>query len=314
MQNSTDMSFYDLWVEYNEYILIKLKKQSYRKINSNFKNHITPFFKDYNLKDITPKVYLNWMNIIKEKGFKNSYNANLHTTVVGILNYAVKFGYTDKNIASMIGGFSKKRNERKNIDFWTIEEYHQFINCVDDKLYNLLFNTLYFTGLRIGECLALTWFDFKYNYLDINKTISKEKDKNGNYIINSPKTPTSIRKIKLDNELIKLFNDLYNEVSCLDNFENSWYIFGGVKPLTQTTVSRKKDNYCKIAKVKKIRLHDFRHSHATLLVSNGVPITVIAQRLGHSDTNMTLNTYSHLVISDIDKAVDMINTIKLTNC
>lgn len=314
MQDTTDMTFLDLWNEYNSYLLIKLKKQSYRKINSNFKLHVLPFFKDYKLKDIKPKVYLEWMNLIKEKGFKNSYNANLHATLTGILNYAVKFEYINTNVASKIGGFSKKKNEIKNVDFWTLDEYKQFISVVDDTLYKLLFNTLFFTGLRIGECLALNWNDFKYNYLDINKTISKEKDKNNNYIINPPKTPTSNRKVMIDNELIELFNKLHEIQSKMNSFNDSWFIFGGVKPLTQTTVTRRKNVYCVKAKVKKIRLHDFRHSHATLLISRNVPITVISQRLGHSDTNMTLNTYGHLVLTDIDKAVDMINNLKLTKC
>ena len=66
----------------------------------------------------------------------------------------------------------------------------------------------------------------------------------------------------------------------------------------------------KIAKVKKIRIHDFRHSHASLLLSYGIPITVISKRLGHSDINMTLNTYSHLIPKDEDKAIDIINKIK----
>lgn len=252
------------------------------------------------------------MKFIKGKGFKNSYNAQLHATVVGILNYAVKFDYINTNVASKIGGFSKKQNEIKNVNFWTLDEYNQFISVVDDTLYKLLFNTLFFTGLRIGECLALTWNDFKCNYLDINKTISKEKDKDGNYITNPPKTPKSIRKIRIDNELISLFNDLHQKQMKLNDYNETWYIFGGLKPLTHTTITRKKNNYCEKANVKKIRLHDFRHSHATLLISRGVPITVISQRLGHSDTNMTLNTYSHLVLTDIDKAVDMINNLKLT--
>lgn len=68
--------------------------------------------------------------------------------------------------------------------------------------------------------------------------------------------------------------------------------------------------YCKLANVKKIRIHDFRHSHASLLLSKGVPITVISQRLGHSDINMTLNTYSHMMPNDEDKAVNMINGLR----
>lgn len=313
MNNTEVITFYDLWLEYNNYILLKLKPQSYRKINSNFKNHILPFFKDFKLKNINQRDYMQWQLEIENKGFKNSYNKQLHTTMVGILNYAIRFGYIEKNIASLVGGFTKKRYEKKNVDFWTLEEFKKFISVINDKMYKLLFNTLYFTGLRLGECLALTWEDLKYDCIDINKTISKEKDKNGNYIINSPKTLTSIRSIKIDNDLVNLFSTLYNEQSKLDNFNNSWFIFGGTKPFTQTTVTRRKNIYCEIAGVKKIRLHDFRHSHATLLLSYGIPITVISQRLGHADTNMTLNTYSHLVNKDTDKAIDLINDIKLHN-
>lgn len=312
MEITTESTFYDLWLEYNEYILLKLKPQSYRKINSNFKNHILPFFKDLKLKDINHKVYIKWMQEIEKKGFKNSYNKNLHATMTGIFNYAIKFDYIEKNVASKVGGFTKKRNERKNTNFWTIDEFNQFMSVIDDRMYKLLFNTLYFTGLRIGECLALTWDDFKYDYIDVNKTISKEKDANGNYITNSPKTPTSYREIKVDKELVNLFNHLYEEQSKLKDFNKSWYIFGGSKPFTHSTVGRRKNIYCEKANVKKIRLHDFRHSHATLLFSENVPATVISQRLGHADTNMTLNTYSHLIKQDVDKAVELINNIKAT--
>lgn len=311
MPNSKDITFYDLWKEYNEYLLLRLKAQSYRKMKSNFKLHILPYFGSFKLNSITHMDYIKWMQNIEKKGFKNAYNKHLHYTMVGIFNYAIKFGYITSNIASLVGCFTKKRNERKNVDFWTLEEYKQFISVVDDKMYKLLFNTLYFTGLRIGECLALNWNDFKQSYLEVNKTLSKEKDENNNYIINSPKTLTSYRNINLDDNLTNSFKELYKEQSKLNNFDNSWFIFGGIKPFSQTTVGRRKNNYCVKANVKKIRLHDFRHSHATLLLSYGANPTVIAQRLGHSDTNITLNTYSHLIPKDIDKAVKIINDIKL---
>lgn len=312
MEDMQGITFYELWKEYNDYIILKLKPQSYRKINSNFKNHILPFFKNYKLKDINHKVYMKWQLEIEKKGFKNSYNKHLHGTMVAIFNYAIKFEYLEKNVPSKVGNFTKKRNERKNVDFWTLDEFNKFISVIDDKMYELLFKVLYYTGLRIGECLALSWEDFKYNYIDINKTISKEKDKNDNYIINSPKTETSYRQIKIDNELINLFMELYKEKSKIKAFNKKWFIFGGSKPFTHSTVTRRKNIYCEKANVKKIRLHDLRHSHATLLLSNNVPITVISQRLGHADTNMTLNTYSHLITKDIDRAVELINNIKST--
>ena len=90
----------------------------------------------------------------------------------------------------------------------------------------------------------------------------------------------------------------------------NWFIFGGLNPLAPSTIGRKKNKYCDIANVKKIRIHDFRHSHASLLLSMNVPITVISERLGHSDINMTLNTYSHMIPKDEDKAVNILNQMK----
>jgi len=96
-------------------------------------------------------------------------------------------------------------------------------------------------------------------------------------------------------------------------FEDNWFIFGGLEPLSPSTIGRRKNKYCDKADVKKIRIHDFRHSHASLLLSKNVPITVISQRLGHSDINMTLNTYSHMIPKDEDKAIDILNQLKSNN-
>lgn len=308
-----DLTFMELWQEYEKFIRVKLKSQSYRKEVSAYNLHILPYFKAYKVKDITSDVYLNWMLEIEKCNYKYSYNSSLHIFMVSILNYAVKFYKLDSNVASLIGNFNKNKSQKVNVDFWTYEEYQKFISVIDNKMYKLFFETLYFTGARLGECIALTWNDFKDNYIDINKTISKEKDVNGNYIINSPKTPSSYRKIELDNYIINSFNELYKEQSKNVDFDNNWYIFGGKKPLTQTTITRRKDLYCKKADVKKIRLHDFRHSHATLLLSMNVPIPVISKRLGHSNITTTLDTYSHLILTDEDKAINIINELKSNN-
>lgn len=95
-----------------------------------------------------------------------------------------------------------------------------------------------------------------------------------------------------------------------EGFSDDWFIFDGLNPLSPTIVGRKKNKYCELTNVKKIRIHDFRHSHATLLISLKVHITVISERLGHSDINMTLNRYSHMIPNDETKAIDGINNLK----
>lgn len=93
------------------------------------------------------------------------------------------------------------------------------------------------------------------------------------------------------------------------NFDDDWFVFGGIKPLSPTTIARKKDNYCKEAGVKKIRIHDFRHSHVSLLISKGVPITAISKRLGHSNIEMTFNTYAHLIPEDEIKTINVLDDL-----
>ena len=302
------LTFGELWEEYDNYKKIKLKPQSYRKLKNNFVNHILPYFKDYLVKDINSKVYLNWMNKINNKGYSYSFKSSLHFAINNILNYAMKIYGLNENIATKIGTFNKYSDKPKNISFWTIEEFEKFMSVIDDEDDYLFFRALYFTGMRIGEVIALTWHDFDGSHLIINKTMSKEKDKDGNYIITSPKTLSSNRIIELDTKTIQLIKKKYSKDSQKTLFNDDWYIFRDSKPLTQTTVGRKKNNYCELSGVKKIRLHDFRHSHATLLLSHGIPVTVIAQRLGQSDLMVTLNTYIHLVPNDEIRTINLIDS------
>lgn len=305
----SNMKFIDLWEAYRDYKQLQLKKQSFRAVESRFRNYILPYFKDYKLNKITNSVYIKWQMEIESKGFKHKYNSSLHGAMVNILNYAIKFYGLKENIASLTGNFKRKTELKRNVDFWTYEEYKQFISVVNDNVYNALFETLYYTGLREGEALALNWNDYINETLDINKTISKELVDN-KLVINTPKTTKSNRKVKLDNELVKKLNDLKEFYKSFEGFTNEWFIFGGLNPLSPTTVGRKKNEYCELANVKKIRIHDFRHSHASLLISLKVPITVVSERLGHSDINMTLNTYSHMIPNDETKATDGINNLK----
>lgn len=305
----SNITFYELWLKYKEYKELQLKAQSLRSVVSRFNNYILPYFKDYRLNKINNVVYIKWQLEIEKKDFRHKYNTSLHGAMVNILNYAIKFYGLKENIASLTGNFKRKNELKKNVDFWTFEEYSKFISVVDNNVYKALFETLYYTGIRQGEALALNWKDFVGDYLNIYKTISKEKI-DGKYIVNTPKTPKSIRKVKLDKDLINQLNELKQFYKKCIGFDEDWYIFGGLNPLAPTTIGRNKDIYCRKADIKKIRIHDFRHSHASLLLSKNVPIIVISERLGHSDVSMTLNIYSHMLPNDEDKAINIINTLK----
>ncbi len=306
-KENLDITFIDL---YNIYIKSKeqnLKFQSFRALENRFKNHIVPFFKDYKINNIKAKDYIEWKNYILKKNYSFTYNSSLHQAMVNILNFATVFYNLDDNIAKKVGNFSRK-NYYSKVNFWTHEEYLKFISKVDDIVYYNLFELLYYSGLRLGEALALNWNDLIDNNLNINKTLIRSSINNS--IFNTPKTHSSIRKVKIDNSILDNLNSLKTYYKNFVNFNDNWFIFGGLYPLSTTTIERKKNKYCALSNVKQIRIHDFRHSHASFLLSKGIPITVISKRLGHSNCSMTLRIYSHIMPDDEDKTIDLLNKLK----
>ena len=303
-----DITFNKLFNKYYEYYCLKNKWQSCRRIKSYFENHILPYFGNMKVRKIMSEDYMEWQKIILAKNMCDSYKKGLHGAMVTILNYAMKNYGLDKNIAHDIGGF-KKQNIKTKMNWWNYEEYELFMKEITDIRDKALFALLYETGARFGEITALRWTDYDNEFIYINKTISKEKNKDNEYITNTPKTNSSNRKIKLSNNVINILNQLKRYDNDYIGFSDDWYIVGGLKPYSHTTATVHKNMYCKMAMVKQIKLHEFRHSHVSLLINKGVPITNISARLGHSDSSITLGIYSHMLMSDNDPAVDVLNEL-----
>ena len=166
------------------------------------------------------------------------------------------------------------------------------------------------TGYINGELRGLTWNDIDFNRstLTVNKNIVKVPDpKTGNpYTVTSPKTSSSYRTIPTPNFLLKDFSDLYNDDANYYGFRESWYVFGNIDPLSATTLLDRKTKNAFMARVKDIRIHDFRHSCASLLIDSGANITIVAKYLGHTKIDETLNTYSHMYQNRLDTIVNII--------
>lgn len=300
----------EIFEEYSKYIEMKLKYQTVRSIKSRFKTYILPYFENTKIVDIKPKDYLKWQKMIFDKDFSFSHKKTLHYTFSELYSYLDTFYDYRNNVAKKVGALSNYEIP-KEMNYWTIEEYKKFINnfSSEDWIYKFFFEFLFYTGARLGEVNALTFSDIENDIVFINKTISKDTI-NGKRQITTPKTKTSIRKIRIDSILVNEINELkeyYNQT--YSDFNESFYIFGGKSPLSPTTITRKKDLYVKKAKVKKIRIHDFRHSHATLLLKNNIPIEEISKRLGHENLNTTLNTYIHLIPLYEKRVVNTLNSL-----
>lgn len=307
------LTFNEAYEKYMLYVELKQKPQSIRVIKSRFKSYILPYLADKNMFEITPFEYLEWQNKINGLGFKYKYKKALHYQVVALFNFCIKFYNMDiKNVASLVGNFKNSYEPPTKMNYFTYDEFNNFISKVDDTIYHALFNFLFFTGCRIGEALALTFDDLNKNEVYINKTISKEYV-NGARIITTPKTKTSIRTVLIDDYLGSELKQLQEHYSIkFKNFNNNFYIFGGEKPLAQTTVERHKNKYCDLANVKRIRIHDFRHSYATLLVNINTPIEMVSAQLGHSDVSITYNIYVHNNNDNKKRLIESLNQLRTT--
>ena len=225
----------------------------------------------------------------------------IHTTLSAVFNFAIKNEYTKENPAAIVGNVDLKEN--KHVNFWALEEFKSFVTSVDDPMYYALFMTLYYSGMRKGELLALTWadLDFETNTINVDKTEYNRK-------VTTTKTEASRRKILMPKNVMNLLNAIKLE----RNPKLNYVVFGEIKDsISTTTLDRWFEKYVTAAGIKKIRIHDFRHSHASYLINKGTIISVIAARLGHGDVATTLNTYSHLYPTTEKKAVlDMENDFK----
>lgn len=287
--SNLDVKFISIYDGYMAYRSKRLKKQSFETFTYNFNANILSFFKDMSLNNITSKDIVNWQNFILDKNFSNSHNKNLYGMLKNFFNYcSIYYGF-DINIFLSVEPFRNKV-EYHNKDYYTVEEFNLFISHVEHYVYNQFFKFMFFVGTRPGEAMALKFSDFHDTYISITKTI----DEHGDRSIGTPKTSSSIRDILLDKQLSQDLKELKKYYVKLYNDTNyDYYIFGGKKPLAPTTINRYKEKACKKAGIRSITLHQFRHSHASLLFNQGIEIHDISKRLGHSRPSTTLNIYTH---------------------
>ncbi len=252
---------------------------------------ITPYFGKMPLNEIKPTDIRRWQNELTsyrdEKGnpYAATYLKTINNQITAVFNYAVKYYGLKENPCHKAGGMGKKNAEE--MLFWTKGEFLQFIAALKDKpAANAAFLTLYYTGMREGELLALTLadIDLEKQTVRINKSFQRLK---GRDVITTPKTPKSIRTVTIPKALC----------NCLKNYMGQCYELqkdDRLFPYTKTFLYRTMITGCKKSGVKKIRVHNIRHSHAAALIEMNVAPKLLQERLGHERIQTTLDTYGHL--------------------
>lgn len=223
------------------------------------------------------------------------YKNELITFVKQLINYCDLMYDVNNKIPTKLGGFTS-HDVRKEMNIMSEPDFLKFIEQFkDDIVFESFFRCLYYEGVRKGEANGLTWkcVDFENNTIHIKQTVYL-KMKGVSVLVTRPKTSKSDRIIPMQKSVAMCLKSLYNYYSKIPEFTEEWYCFGGFKPLSETTIDNRKNQACDNAGVDRIRIHDFRHSFVSLLISKGADVVQVSRAVGHSTTTQTLNTYSHM--------------------
>lgn len=292
------------------------KASSYQSQLYKYNILIDPYLGENKLSQITMSTINKWQNKILaatyDKSNEKKYYSNNYLEVIqSLLKSILKYGINNEllNDAKLITFKNKyhANEKKKEISFWEPEEYKKFIDVIISQEDRAFFSMLYLCGLRLGEISGLTWNDIDFNEssLSINKQYN-----NHTLSITTPKTLNSYRVVLIPQGCLNELKQHYDNCILLEGFDKNKYIFGFDKPLDDNTIRRKKDHYIDLAKVTKIRIHDFRHSHVSLLINQGFSAFDIAKRLGHTP-EMVNKVYAHWFDNSQKKMVNKLNKLNL---
>jgi len=287
-------------------------RESYRYI---IKTHLLPALGSIPLNQLRPQHLLNCygralvQGRVDGKGGLSARSVLYHHRILSeALSHAVKMGYVARNVAEVV---EPPRPDRAKVSTLSRSDIDWFLDTARNTPYYVFYCTLLYTGLRRGELLALKWRNLDLDHGTLHVAESAYKLGNGEYVVKEPKTPHSRRPVALPpslSELLKYYREQQTEAMARlgTSLTEDGFVFTRPdgKPLDPNLVSRSFGKMIKNAGLPHIRLHDLRHTHATMMLEAGVHPKVVSERLGHASIGITLDTYSHVLPGLQEAAAD----------
>ena len=305
-ETNLNMTFASFLEIYTEDVKNRVKENTWLTKENIFNTKILPYFGKRKINEIQPKDILKWQNEMltmtsnNGKPLSPSYLKTIHNQLSAIFNHACKFYGLAVNPAAKVGNMGK--DQRKDMEIWTRDEYSKFANETMDKpRFFYAFEVLYWTGIREGELLALTPMDFDFEKQTLSITKSYQRI-NKRDVITEPKTPKSNRVIKIPDFLVKEIQDYIAQLYAIAPEDRLFAV-------STNQLTREMARASKAAGVKKIRIHDLRHTHISQLIEMGFSAVAIGDRVGHESVEITYR-YAHLFPTTQTQMATQLNSMR----
>lgn len=291
-QGTPSMTLEALAEKYLSDYKVNRKISSYLTVKNRICKYITAELGALPISEITPLTIKEWQNRLAVTGISQSMIRSINVSFSAMMNFAVKYFNCPSNPFQKTG---KTGKIRKKIDFLEVDEFMKLESVIDNAYDKLVFSMLFWSGMRIGELEALTAedIDFDSNTISIRRTYLHAIK-----VMGPPKTSYSIRNITMPEFMMKDIKEYLDSLPVQPEYPFMLH--------PPTTMRARLTKYTSLAGVSRITLHDLRHSHASYLIQQGVAITAISKRLGHSSPAITLNIYAHVYKDNDTEIAQMI--------
>lgn len=310
----------DLYDEYIEACKPELRETTWDKKRRTFEHTILPLVGDLKLDKFNVAAAQKYKSDIAALGLSPVTSSTYLKLLSTMINYAVRMEYIPKNPIRQIGGFKTPEFDtpEKKVRYYTADEFLRYIAVARERAedsgeltewgYYIFFMIAFYTGMRKGEIHALQWSDIEGNVIKVRRSISQKiKGKKETELL--VKTLSSVRDVQMPKPLAAALAEHKERQKTMPEFSESWFVCRGVGCLRDTTIEKRNSSYAKAAGLPHRTIHEFRHSHASLLANNGINIQEIARRLGHKNVMITWNTYSHLYPREEERALEILDKI-----
>lgn len=295
--NKNQIIFDDVFQQFLVLYKTEVKPSSYAMMRKMYELHVKSYFGDYDLYQITNSELQKLRLNLIAKNYSSSYIKSAFLVINAVYKYANTYLNLQYHPKIQLNLKSKKKRD----NFITKEEYEVFISNIENARDRLIFEILYLTGMRIGELSALQWKDVEDNVIKISKTASFNENRRA--IISDTTKTYKERKITIPLKLKNSLDNYYVQIAKTPKFNNSFYIVGGYRFLTPNYIQ---NIYKKYRIYEHLTIHGFRHSHASYLINNNIPISDVAKRLGHKNIGTTINVYSHFFKNNENNIIQLL--------